>query len=292
MFSSETSTTTIYTPDDPEGMASEGAVSPKLGNFIERICRYKEERTRLTPQSHDLAPIVLIERDGTPLGIFEAPEVNKQHGLLVARAGFGGFGADTIIIVMDAHMAPIKPEEMEQYRPGEMQRQCDEEGACELGLMTDVLIFHRITRRIEMCEGNGETQGTPVIEMEMATVPYIFHQAEGQPTLPLRWASSISENAWRKRGERVREAAEDKTTLRVSGYIAESLFHAALTPSAFEIAGELRRQLPEELRGHFDVDENLRAGIDDATRAALTGRGFTTFGHDAESAQAMLVEGS
>lgn len=291
MFSSETSTRVIFTPDDPEGTWSEGAPSRKLETFIERIRLHKEERTRSTPRSHDLAPIILVERDGIPLGVLEAPEVNKELGLLAARAGFGGFGADTIILVMDAHVAPVKPEEAGQYRPGEMQRRCDEEGACELGLMTDALIFHRVTRRIEARERNGETEVTPVIEMEMATVPYIFHEAEGQPTAPLRWASSVREDLWREHGGRTREAAESGMNLRVGGYVAESLFYAALTPSAFEIAGELRGKLPEELRRDFDVGEDLRAVIDDATRAALTGCGFTTFGRAAEPERAGTAEG-
>ena len=143
MFSSEISTTVTFTPDKPEGTAQESRPTRMLTDLMQSIRRYKEDRARVTPKDHDLAPIIRIEREGQVLGTFEAPQVNKEFALAAARAAFGCFDATSVLLVMDAHMAaPITPEEAENYQPGEMQRRCDEEGACELGLMTDILIFH------------------------------------------------------------------------------------------------------------------------------------------------------
>jgi hypothetical protein len=95
----------------------------------------------------DLAPILWFERDGTVVTVVHCPDVNRDQALIAAQLGVGGYCADSVIVVMDSH---VSPEETKPgggaWGPGEMQRACDEENACELGTLSDCLIVVDATR--------------------------------------------------------------------------------------------------------------------------------------------------
>lgn len=288
MFTSEISTIVTFTPDNPAGVAQEESHPTRmLAAFIESIRRYKEDRTRMTPTDHDLAPIIRIEREGRMLGAFEAPQVNKEFALAAARAAFGGFGANTVMLVMDAHMSPVTPDEAANYQPGEMQRRCDEEGSCALGLMTDLLIFHRVTRRMVMQEpsdssDSSDSAAVPTIEVEIAIVPYIFHESGESPPARLQWASSIREGLLEEKSARMREAGKETEGIRIGGYITDNLLAAAILPSAFDVIRAMRGCPPEDRKNQSGADDELRLEIDNMTRAALVRLGFKAFDHTAQ----------
>ncbi len=124
----------------------------------------------------DIPPTVIVERDGI-CAIVIAPQIDKHLGLKAAAMCQAGFDPDALTMVMDAHITQAQKKEgqtieeaEEEFRkkfpPGSMQRMCDEEGACETGLITDCLICHRITR-------DGK--------ISMVTLPYSYHGKGGPP---------------------------------------------------------------------------------------------------------------
>lgn len=51
-------------------------------------------------------------------------------------------GVDRLVVSLDAHVSsgPINPATGQEWGPGEMQRACDEDGACSLGVITDTIV--------------------------------------------------------------------------------------------------------------------------------------------------------
>lgn len=91
----------------------------------------------------DLTPMVEVFRGEDLVAMIVAPQVDRDQGLDAARMAAVGFSADKISMVLDAHVSssPINPKTGEEWGPGEMQRACHEDGACQVGLITDTLII-------------------------------------------------------------------------------------------------------------------------------------------------------
>lgn len=126
----------------------------------------------------DITPTVILERDGEVLAIISAPDVDKHQGLNIAEISQFAFDADYLTILLDTHihMSDLNgqtPEQAtEEYHkkyPKGLQAACDEEGACDLGEISDCLLCHRIDKA-----GN----------IEMVFLPYAYH-GKGGP--PFRW---------------------------------------------------------------------------------------------------------
>lgn len=163
-----------------------------LEQSIEFARKRKEARVAVAPDDHDLRPLLVFSRGGQTVAIVTTPDVDKEQGLAAARLGLSGYSADEVILILDAHMKLMQPGE-DPPAPGELQRMCDQEGACELGLITDLVVVNRITR-------DGE--------QEMACVPYAYH---GSGTV-FRWSGEVHT----ARGE------------EIEGYITESLSDAMI----------------------------------------------------------------
>jgi hypothetical protein len=112
----------------------------------------------------DVPPVVLPVKNKQILAAIFAPKVDKQYGLHAASILRVGLDADAIYLIMDAHMRSMKPEDekefLKKYRHGDMQRACDEEGACETGLITDCLMAQVIDSDLRI---------------KMANIPYSYH---------------------------------------------------------------------------------------------------------------------
>ena len=111
-------------------------------------------------ESGDMPPFLVMEKDGIQVASIFSPQVDKMHALKAAHMCRVAIGIDTMAICCDAHMASMKAGEEKQWKPGEMQRMCDEEGACEAGLITDCLSIVVIDKNCKL---------------SMSTVPYSYH---------------------------------------------------------------------------------------------------------------------
>ncbi len=89
----------------------------------------------------DIPPHLLPWRAGSPVAAIICPQVDKQQALTAAALAVPGFGADAIAVTVDAHVTatPVNPATGRVWAPGEMQRACDQEGACSAGLLAACL---------------------------------------------------------------------------------------------------------------------------------------------------------
>lgn len=150
-----------------------------MNNFelaVEFVKKVKMEFVRETERG-DMPPVVMMEQDDKLSVIAIAPVVDKHAGLFAVKVLCASCQPTAMTIVADAHIRTQKtkpgqtPEEAaaefhQKYQPGEMQRQCDEEGACERGELIDVLSCIRYTR-------DGTTN--------YRVVPYDYHGKGGKP---------------------------------------------------------------------------------------------------------------
>lgn len=95
----------------------------------------------------DLVPMMEVHRGDDLVALITALWQDKELILGVAGLAAGGYGATRLSMVFDAHMSSsgINPATNEQWKNGEMQAAC-EEGACDLGLITDCLVIQDVWR--------------------------------------------------------------------------------------------------------------------------------------------------
>lgn len=100
----------------------------------------------------DICPIVVFERDGIQVAVCHAPQVDRDLGLAIASIGAPGYGADEMLFAVDAHYTtqPLNPRTGKPWQPGEMQKACDHEGACDVGVTTDCLMVLTVNLAGEM----------------------------------------------------------------------------------------------------------------------------------------------
>lgn len=95
----------------------------------------------------DVPPTVIAERDGEVFAVVVGSEVDRNLALKASSILRRG-GADALILILDAHVRRVDSENgdefLKNYKHGDMQRACDEEGACELGIISDCLVCQRI----------------------------------------------------------------------------------------------------------------------------------------------------
>jgi hypothetical protein len=176
-------------------------VTKLASNWIEMARKHKMFFVENTERG-DAPPAVVAERNGNPIAMAIAPEVNKKMALYAANIFRVGAHADALTIVLDAHIAMGSAAEKYMKTPGSMQHACDEEGACETGEISDCLVCHRVTV--------GEKDN---LNIQMATLRYGYHGKNGPP---FRW---IDEEAVQMEGA------------ELGGYIIDSLKEIMLSAS-------------------------------------------------------------
>lgn len=89
----------------------------------------------------DIEPRVAWYRDGQPVAFGFADAVDRDRGLQMALIGIKGFAAEKVEMLFDTHVTDERFAERygRNPDPGELQRLCDNEGACEIGLTTDAI---------------------------------------------------------------------------------------------------------------------------------------------------------
>lgn len=175
-------------------------------------------------QIDDIVPIIVVQRDGDPLAVVRVSQVDRDEGLAAAELAVTGFGADAVTFITDAHMttSPVDPRTGERWAPDAMQNFCDNEGACDLGILTDTLTAMRVQR-------NGHIQ--------LCSRPYHVHKTA-------RTIAWIEDHEYNK-------VVETSKTAVVVGYLAETLSGCFTRPS---LKDTLLRQglLPLEQALHVD----------------------------------------
>lgn len=109
----------------------------------------------------DMPPTVFVERGDDVVAAVMAPQVDRDAALQAAHLCRKGFKATGMTMIMDAHVRMEKMPEgtknieeaeaqsdfLKNYKHGDMQKACDEEGACERGDIADCLICTRIDEK-------------------------------------------------------------------------------------------------------------------------------------------------
>jgi hypothetical protein len=108
----------------------------------------------------DMPPYLIIEKDGIQVASIFAPQIDKMLALKAAHMCRVAIGINGIALCCDSHMASMKAGDEKNWKPGEMQRMCDEEGACEAGLISDCLSIVTLDRKDKLC---------------LASIPYSYH---------------------------------------------------------------------------------------------------------------------
>lgn len=117
-----------------------------LVNNLKKMKESKVARTSVD-ENDDLKTMVEIIRDGKPVCSVVAPQVDRDMGLHVVQIGAEVFEATECWFMSDSHISHSKEgPDGKPWGPGAMQRACDQEGACELGLITDCLMVYGRTR--------------------------------------------------------------------------------------------------------------------------------------------------
>jgi hypothetical protein len=107
---------------------------------LDRIKRTKDTWVKIDERG-DIPPVVIVEKNGEDLCTVFAPQVDKMMGLRAAQVLRQGFDPDYMTVMFDAHYAQGKKDESEEefaerFPAGSMQKMCDEENACAVGLTT------------------------------------------------------------------------------------------------------------------------------------------------------------
>lgn len=182
----------------------------------------------------DIPPMVIPERNGEILAVVFAPEIDKELGYQAASMCNAGFSPDFLTVVFDSHVSSqskvegqtleeAEKEFAKKFPPGSMQKMCDEEGACDLGVITDCLSCFKINK-------NGD--------VIFATLPYSYHgKADGRPFQWLPEKNMI-----------INDKISDK---QISGTIVRTLREIMKDGSIFEVFPELKKM------GFEDEERNL-----------------------------------
>jgi hypothetical protein len=132
-------------------------------NWVDFAKQHKDFFVQNTKRG-DLPPTIIAERNGEVFAIVIASEIDKELAFQASHILRTGAGADSLVLILDAHVRSVDAEKgdefLKNYKHGDMQRACDEEGACELGIISDCLICHRI-------DSDGK--------ISMKILPYSYH---------------------------------------------------------------------------------------------------------------------
>lgn len=120
---------------------------------------------RKAGQNDDLAPVLDFRRDpdDETVALVFCVNVDRDEALQAASVGVPGWEADHLICLLDAHQSDERFLEHYGHTPDpfELQDLCDNEGACELGLITDAIMILEAWR-------SGR--------LRMTNVPYHVHK--------------------------------------------------------------------------------------------------------------------
>lgn len=125
------------------------SANTNIDENMDRFRGMKEEAARDMDRlgTDDVPGVVEIWRDGDPLLLIISPQIDRDLVLDAAYFAIPAFAADRAIVMLDAHFStePTNPKTGKPWEQGEMQKACDEDGACSLGIITDCLLINDVT---------------------------------------------------------------------------------------------------------------------------------------------------
>jgi hypothetical protein len=106
----------------------------------------KERGVREIHDDYDIAPHVTFYRDGDRIGHFMGLRVNKYDAIALVHLGVRFLEADEVVVSLDTHITNVmeNPRTGKPWAAGEMQNLCNDEGACDTGLITDAILTMRL----------------------------------------------------------------------------------------------------------------------------------------------------
>lgn len=170
------------------------------------LAKSQKETWVATTKRGDMPPTVIAERNGKPIIVLVAPQIDKYLGLQAAKMCRVGFCADAITLICDSHTINTKGKTKEQIealhnkyagKPGSMQKACDDEDACAHGEIIDVINAVHIDSK-GMCS--------------FSIAPYYYHGEDGPP---FRWDE---DDHWKNV-----TMVEDGDKVRLEGLIPDNL---------------------------------------------------------------------
>lgn len=222
----------------------------KIADFIDAIKQHKMGWVESTEKG-DMPPTIFAYRDGL-LCTITANQIDKDYAFWAARICRTMLDVEFIVVALDSHMYELEEGETEEeYRkkfpPGSMQKMCDEEGACELGVITDCLACH-------VFDTTGEIDGT--------SLPYDYH---GKGTT----------FKWKELSPRIQEGIQEAgENVQFSGIVPETLKAIMAMPPFLR---EKMKQLGKSKKFQLG-DEEIEARLDRATYSILAAQGFMVLG--------------
>jgi hypothetical protein len=122
------------------------ALSVALEHAVREARRLKEAHVRAThdsaPGAADISPVIQGWRGSQPVVVLAPARVNRDDALHAARLAAVGFGCDVLSFTADGWEAADSersPTTGKPWRPGEMQRAVEEDGALEAGRISEAL---------------------------------------------------------------------------------------------------------------------------------------------------------
>jgi hypothetical protein len=121
-----------------------------LGEEVNRQVTRKEQLVAASSADGltDITPMLRVRRGGRDIVVAECVDVDRDQALWFLSLAVPGYAADAVFMTSDAHMttAPLNPRTRRPWGPHEMQRLCDNEGACATGLITDTIFVTMFAR--------------------------------------------------------------------------------------------------------------------------------------------------
>lgn len=176
----------------------------------------------------DIAPMIMLKDEDGPIAFVFVHQINRDHALDAIYRLVSGFGATECWAAFDSHYTetmtnPATGKPWKNAEPGatdgrgEMQRACDEEGACSTGLLTDTIWCHGVRR-----DGHEAFANMPY------HIGYAAHEVH-----------------WQEDNEKwFRETFKDDGKTRMDGLVPDVIREAFQQPTATEV---VNRRLGEEL---------------------------------------------
>lgn len=94
--------------------------------------------------SDDIAPVVLFKDADGPVAFCFVHDIDRDHALDAMFRLTQVFSATEILCAFDSHFSSsaVNPATGQPWGEHEMQRACDEDGACSLGIITDTIAIN------------------------------------------------------------------------------------------------------------------------------------------------------
>lgn len=117
-------------------------IDQALAHAVESTIAMKEGAVKDSKRStDDIVPTIFAWRDDKMVALIMPDQIDRDKGLHAVLLAAAGLSADVVTLTNDAHVTQsmTNPRTGERWGPGEMQQACDEDGACDVGLITDTL---------------------------------------------------------------------------------------------------------------------------------------------------------